>query len=355
MFALFTFLNFAALVAVIVFIVMIILKKKKGEDISLILKLMLGSVGACVVTFILMMVTVPETESTEETAEAQIVADTTEGVEEKSEESVKEESVEVVEQEEPAEPTEPSIEENEPIEITEEEYLSLVNDAIAGAVGKNENITDVSLNNKTLTISVDITKANDDANIQFAPEEIAVSRASSITDEILELDTSLWDTVVVDFGNIGTVTNKKENVIQSEYGNYFDIVALDDKNESASLNNTNDAANDKDFIEAHDMEIVAAASMALENFIDKKSYKMSLATANWTMAKFDETDTVIAMTDITYKDIKTQYIYVGTLDINSEGKVVSAQPHYLAVGSLVLGDDGYCDETFEKMGITKGE
>jgi plastocyanin len=116
-----------------------------------------------------------------------------------------------------------------------------------------------------------------------------------------------------------------------------------------------DAAANKEFIDKYSTDIVVAASLALDQFIDKKSYKMSLAPQNWTLAKFDETPTtVIGTTDITYKDVKTTYIYVGTLNMDSSGKVTSATPHYIAIGSLVLGDDHYCDDVFEKLGMNTG-
>ena len=120
--------------------------------------------------------------------------------------------------------------------------------------------------------------------------------------------------------------------------------------ESETTEIDSDAQANKEFISEHETDIVVAASMALDNFLDKKSYKMSLAPQNWTIAKFDETETtVIGMTDITYNGQKGKYIYVGTLNINSSGKVESAKPHYLEVNGQVLGDDGYCDDVFDKI------
>jgi len=75
--------------------------------------------------------------------------------------------------------------------ITKEKYLSQVKESIGGAVGSNEEIKDVVLEDKVLTIFVDISQANVNAPIEFPLEEIAVSRASSITDEILGMDTIL--------------------------------------------------------------------------------------------------------------------------------------------------------------------
>ncbi len=119
--------------------------------------------------------------------------------------------------------------------------------------------------------------------------------------------------------------------------------------EEATVQETDTQAN-KEFLAEHDTDIVVAASMALQKFLDSDSYKMSLAPEKWTIAKFDETETtVIGITDITYNGQKGKYIYVGTLNIDSEGKVESAKPHYLEVNGQVLGDDGYCRDVFDKI------
>ena len=56
-----------------------------------------------------------------------------------------------------------------------------------------------------------------------------------------------------------------------------------------------------------------------------------------------------AMTEITYNNKTGNYIYVGTLNINDNEKVESAKPHFIYVIDSVLGDDGYCDDVFEKL------
>lgn len=104
----------------------------------------------------------------------------------------------------------------------------------------------------------------------------------------------------------------------------------------------------KEFIEKYDSEIVVAAKMTLDSYIS--DYKISLAPQNWTIAKFDETDTAIATTEITYNGIVGTYVYVGTLNFNDSGKVESSTPHYVAVDDVILADDGYCDDVFEALG-----
>ena len=101
------------------------------------------------------------------------------------------------------------------------------------------------------------------------------------------------------------------------------------------------------FIDDHSNEIVAAAKLALDNFIS--GYDMSLAPQRWTLAKFDDQGAVIGMTKITYNNQVGDYIYVGTLNFDDSGKVVSATPHYLEVQGNLLGDDGYCTDVFDKI------
>lgn len=105
---------------------------------------------------------------------------------------------------------------------------------------------------------------------------------------------------------------------------------------------------DNNFISNHDSQIIAVATLALENFII--DYDMSLAPQRWTIAPFDDNDTVMTTVDISYNGKSGKYIYVGTLEINQKtGRIDSAQPHFLYVIDTVLGDDGYCDDFFAKI------
>lgn len=104
---------------------------------------------------------------------------------------------------------------------------------------------------------------------------------------------------------------------------------------------------DNDFISHHESEIIALATMTLDGFIS--GYKMSLAPQLWTIAVFDDSGAVMAITDITYNGIKGKYIYVGTINIKSNGSIESATPHYVSVAGYELGNDGYCNEFFENI------
>ena len=165
---------------------------------------------------------------------------------------------------------------------------------------------------------------------------------------------------------VETSTVGSSNTIKAMFnvslGDEITVTATDDYNntifreegeeEETEITDTSDTGSDsaanKEFISKYETDIVVAAKMSLDNFIS--DYKLSLAPQNWTIAKFDSSETtVIAMSDITYNSVKGTYIYVGTLNINSSGKVESATPHYLEVNGVVLGDDGYCDDVFDKI------
>ena len=102
------------------------------------------------------------------------------------------------------------------------DLVSKVKEVIDDAVGENEKITDVVLNDSTLTICVDLSEANTSI---LSAKDIALMRISSITDEILDLDdnyTNTWETIVIDFGKEGKAQLNKSMIVNSGYGKYFD-------------------------------------------------------------------------------------------------------------------------------------
>lgn len=103
----------------------------------------------------------------------------------------------------------------------EPDFVGFISRATQGSVGEGEAITNVSLINRDLCVVVDMSNANPSP---FTIEELAASRTGSITDEILnfkEYD-GLWDTITIDFGSVGKVVNKKEDIVENEYGmRYF--------------------------------------------------------------------------------------------------------------------------------------
>lgn len=102
------------------------------------------------------------------------------------------------------------------------ELLDLA-DSLNNCVGSDEYITSVTLNDKVLKIVVDLSHAD----LGFLSiDDLAYSRASSITDEILnhsELDSS-WDRINLDFGTTGRIEIGKDAIKTNEYGmRYMDL------------------------------------------------------------------------------------------------------------------------------------
>ena len=102
------------------------------------------------------------------------------------------------------------------------DLVAAVEEAIDGAVGEGEKITGVDFDGKDLKITVDLSGVNG----PFSPADIAIARISSITDEILALDDTYyntWETVTVDFGGVGKATLDKSMVKDQGFGRFFDF------------------------------------------------------------------------------------------------------------------------------------
>ncbi len=129
-----------------------------------------------------------------------------------------EEPIAEAEPEEEAEETSNEITE----EVTPEQFIADVQNMIQGDVGSGETITDVKLDGGKLYVYVDF---SDGDFSTFSAAEIARSRTSSITDDILTLDKydSLWDSIVIDFGSIGYVENSQDAIKDEGYGRFFDL------------------------------------------------------------------------------------------------------------------------------------
>lgn len=105
---------------------------------------------------------------------------------------------------------------------SEDEFIEDVKRVIQGAINsEREAIIDVELKNRDLYVYVDFSNTDP---APFTLEDLAWSRTSSITDAILELNDydTLWDAVIIDFGDIGKIRNGKECIEENEYGyRYF--------------------------------------------------------------------------------------------------------------------------------------
>lgn len=107
--------------------------------------------------------------------------------------------------------------------VSADELLVQVREAIKGGIGKNERIVDVSFDGSDITIEVDLSDA--DTSITSV-EYIAISRISSLTDPILDLDdkyTNTWNHVIVDFGDVGKAVLGKDLIEDGQYGKFFKV------------------------------------------------------------------------------------------------------------------------------------
>ena len=106
-------------------------------------------------------------------------------------------------------------------ETSANKFLSEVKTAIQSTISSNdESIINIALNNEDLCITVDLSKANPEP---LTMEDLAISRTSSITDAILELTDydNQWNTITIDFGDVGKITNKKDDVQENDFGGRY--------------------------------------------------------------------------------------------------------------------------------------
>ena len=231
-------------------------------------------------------------------------------------------------------------------EITEEEFMAQVKDAVDKSIGENEKIEAITLEDGVLTIKDDISEVHKNLKIDIPIEELAVANASSITDSILELDTSLWDKVVIDFTNVGTVTRTKDDIVDSEYGKYFEINYLDGQEPE-----TTEAKTSKPITDDEKTYLIVMAENIIEKYVDKPKYPWG--TDGFTVVRFDDKDAVMVSTDqLTLKssDFK-QSAYVVFTYYPDRIKDFVYTEHYCEVAGVKLSDDGYCDEVFKALGV----
>lgn len=119
-----------------------------------------------------------------------------------------------------AEPQSENTEEDIYDKNSPEMFMNDVKKLVKDDVGENELIIDVKFENKDLCVYVDISKS--DTSI-LTLEDLAELRTSSITDDILTLKNydDLWETITVDFGNVGKITNYKNDIETNAAGRYF--------------------------------------------------------------------------------------------------------------------------------------
>lgn len=105
--------------------------------------------------------------------------------------------------------------------VSSDEFIKDVKTVIQDAISsKDEEITDVVLTDKNLHIIVDLSKADPSP---LTKEDLALTRTTSITDAILTLSDydNQWNTITVDFGDIGKVVCNKDDINSNEVGGRY--------------------------------------------------------------------------------------------------------------------------------------
>ena len=105
---------------------------------------------------------------------------------------------------------------------SESDLVTAVRASTKDSLGKGEKITDIVLEGNNLVIKIDMSGA--DTSL-FPANQIAGTRIGSVTDSILELDDSYynsWDTITLEFKDIGSIVLKKSDVRNQGYGKFFE-------------------------------------------------------------------------------------------------------------------------------------
>lgn len=117
-----------------------------------------------------------------------------------------------------------SEEENTAAEVDTDKVNEYI-DALKGVVnedvvGFNETISDITLQDRTVVISVDMSTAD---TSKFEAKDIAEVDFSGITDAALEITDydDLWDSMKVDFGDLGSITKTKDDIKDEGAGRFF--------------------------------------------------------------------------------------------------------------------------------------
>lgn len=356
--SLFVLIFFAAIVLAIVFLRKSSKLKKNGEDNAQAKKIGLISIGVAVIAFIMVGVTAPDTKESNTNEEPK-----TEAVENTSEEGN----------------TEKEVASDFDVTLNASAYkdgnavvfdveTNLPDDTELMLTLSNGNYNDNNAFTAQTKVKINDGKAKSEG-FSNKGEALSGDFDLSISMSLPSLQSDTVREVIGENGEhlqgklVETASIGDANTVRALFnvsiGDEISITASDDYNntvfsedveetENATDETESDSEANKEFISKYESDIVVAAKMSLDNFIS--DYKLSLAPQNWTIAKFDSTETtVIATSDITYNSVKGTYIYVGTLNIDNSGKVESATPHYIEVNGVVLGDDGYCDDVFEKL------
>jgi hypothetical protein len=227
----------------------------------------------------------------------------------------------------------------EKLEISDEEYITLIKEKIDGQIGGDTSYGEITLENRVLTVNVKMASSYGE-NGALPVEGVAESYISSITDSILEVDDSYWDRVIVDFGSVGTFTGEKEDIINGEYGRYFDMPFLD-KNKELYAKDTSSSSEPLSTLQ---MEYAwAIAKRECDKYLSGVKYPK----ADYIAVKFDSDGAVMVMSEqieLKTKDEKQTMLFVFTPGNEDFDLLSNITVHYLSVAGKEYINDGYCDE-----------
>lgn len=255
--------------------------------------------------------------------------------EQNSQASESQEASTEVSSEEPADSNESSKSfEPEPLNVSEDEYLKIVEETIDGCIGNNETYGAVTLKDGVLTIPVTMGETYGE-NGTLPIEDVAESLISSITDAILTLDDSYWDSVIVDFGSIGIFTGMKQDIISSEYGRYFDNPFLD---KNKDLYTSYDPISDTDKLYYYSMCQVACNKYITGATYPSKDYYVRHYDSNGAFAVYTN------QLELKNNDYKQELYVVFTPVGGFNDSDAYITIHYLRIGNNILYDDNYCSD-----------
>lgn len=107
-------------------------------------------------------------------------------------------------------------------EVTGENFIADVKEVLQGRTEEGEIITNVTYENRKLTVYADVSNA---VVYEYSDiREDAVYRSANLTDFILRLSQydELWDEIIIDFGEAGKVINPKSAVTENSFARFFD-------------------------------------------------------------------------------------------------------------------------------------
>lgn len=106
---------------------------------------------------------------------------------------------------------------------TEEQFMNDVKTTLQNYLDTNspdEKLNDVYFSNGKLWVCMDMSSAD---TSMISIEHLAIHETASFTDLILELNeyTDLWNTIIIDFGEVGFTNLNKELLEEKSTGGYY--------------------------------------------------------------------------------------------------------------------------------------